>query len=74
MPMKSERESVLNKVAAGKLSVKAALRLLDPPTENNLGFARLDLDRHRRKGIPEVIYSAGKTPQQIVRTGWKSSR
>ncbi len=67
MPMKSERESVLKQVAAGNLSVKAALRRLDPPTENNLGFARLDLDRHRRKGIPEVIYSAGKTPQQMVR-------
>ena len=34
--------------------------------EENLGFARIDLDRCRRKGIPEVIYSAGKTPDQIV--------
>ena len=34
--------------------------------EENLGFARIDLDRRRRKGIPEVIYSAGKTPDQIV--------
>ena len=34
--------------------------------EENLGFARIDLDRHRRKGLPEVIYSAGKTAEQIV--------
>ena len=32
----------------------------------DLGFARLDLDRARRTGTPEVVYSAGKTPQQTV--------
>ena len=29
-------------------------------------FARLDLDRAARKGTPEVVYAAGKTPEQIV--------
>jgi len=32
----------------------------------DLGFARLDLDRERRTGTPEVVYAAGKTPQQTV--------
>jgi pyridinium-3,5-biscarboxylic acid mononucleotide synthase len=32
----------------------------------DLGFARLDLDRARRTGTPEVVYSAGKTPEQTV--------
>jgi NCAIR mutase (PurE)-related protein len=34
----------------------------------DLGFARLDVDRERRTGDPEVVYGAGKTPEQIVDT------
>ena len=32
----------------------------------DLGFARLDLDRARRTGTPEVVYAAGKSPAQTV--------
>jgi pyridinium-3,5-biscarboxylic acid mononucleotide synthase len=32
----------------------------------DLGFARLDTDRAARTGDPEVVYGAGKSPQQIV--------
>jgi NCAIR mutase (PurE)-related protein len=32
----------------------------------DLGFARLDLDRALRTGTPEVVYAAGKTPEQTV--------
>ena len=32
----------------------------------DLGFARVDLDRERRTGDPEVVYAAGKTPDQVV--------
>jgi NCAIR mutase (PurE)-related protein len=32
----------------------------------DLGFARLDVDRERRTGDPEVVYGAGKTPEQVV--------
>jgi len=31
----------------------------------DLGFAKVDLDRHKRKGFPEVIYSCGKTKEDI---------
>ena len=34
--------------------------------EVDLGFARLDLDRLRRRGMPEVIYTPGKTEEQLV--------
>ena len=34
--------------------------------EHDLGFAKLDLDRLRRRGQPEVVYGAGKTAEQIV--------
>jgi len=31
----------------------------------DMGFATLDTDRTSRTGIPEVIYSEGKTPEQV---------
>jgi pyridinium-3,5-biscarboxylic acid mononucleotide synthase len=34
----------------------------------DIGFARLDVDRERRTGDPEVVYGAGKTPGQVVTT------
>lgn len=34
--------------------------------EHDLGFARIDLHRHRRCGVPEVIYCQGKTAPQIL--------
>ena len=33
---------------------------------DNLDFARVDLARLRRQGVPEVVYGAGKTAEQIV--------
>lgn len=41
----------------------------DEPLEErtaDLGFARLDVDRARRTGDPEVVYGEGKTPPQVV--------
>lgn len=32
----------------------------------DLGFARLDVDRQSRTGLPEVVYAEGKTPEQVV--------
>ncbi|WP_235928377.1 nickel pincer cofactor biosynthesis protein LarB [Goekera deserti] len=32
----------------------------------DLGFARLDVDREARTGTPEVVYAAGKTPAETV--------
>jgi pyridinium-3,5-biscarboxylic acid mononucleotide synthase len=32
----------------------------------DIGFARLDLDREQRQGLPEVVYGPGKTVNQIA--------
>jgi pyridinium-3,5-biscarboxylic acid mononucleotide synthase len=37
-----------------------------PESIRDLGFARLDVDRARRTGDPEVVYGAGKSPAQLV--------
>ena len=34
--------------------------------EADLGFAHLDLDRQRRRGVPEVVFGPGKSPEQIA--------
>ena len=38
----------------------------DDPRTADLGFARVDVDRARRTGDAEVVYGAGKTPEQVV--------
>jgi NCAIR mutase (PurE)-related protein len=35
----------------------------------DLGFARVDSDRARRCGFPEVIFGAGKTPAEVLAIG-----
>src|SRR3989338_249295 len=33
---------------------------------HELGFAKLDTNRTKRRGFPEVVYAPGKTDQQIL--------
>ena len=58
---------LLHKIQSGKLSADAAAKLIDGMYERDLGFARIDLDRHKRCGIPEVIYCPGKSAPQIAK-------
>jgi NCAIR mutase (PurE)-related protein len=55
---------ILREVEAGRLSAEEAAARLAP--ERNIGFARIDTDRARRRGMPEVIYCPGKSGAQIV--------
>jgi NCAIR mutase (PurE)-related protein len=59
-------ESLLNEVREGRTPVNEALdRLRDLPFED-LGFAKIDHHRALRTGMPEVIFSAGKTVAQVA--------
>jgi hypothetical protein len=40
--------------------------MADDPKFVNLGFARVDTDRKRRCGFPEVIFCEGKTSKEVV--------
>ena len=62
----SEHRDILQRVADGQLTVEEALRQLVSGNEFDLGFAKADLSRPKRCGISEVIYAAGKTPEQVV--------
>ena len=60
-----EMLALLRAVAAGETSVEdAALALRREPFED-LGFAKPDHHRAVRQGAAEVIYGAGKTPEQL---------
>lgn len=62
----NEMRKLLSAVAGKKMTIdQAVLKLKEAPFED-LGFAKLDYHRGLRQGIAEVIYGAGKTPQQIA--------
>ncbi|MGH7932398.1 MAG: nickel pincer cofactor biosynthesis protein LarB [Candidatus Binataceae bacterium] len=57
---------ILERVAAGRMSAQSAMaRLRDLPFDD-LGFAKLDLHRTLRRGVPEVIFGEGKSADQIA--------
>ena len=62
---KHEIKDLLERVSLGSLSVDDAVLKLKMAPFEDLGFAKLDSHRQLRQGVAEVIYGAGKTPEQI---------
>lgn len=60
-----EIRSLLKQVAEGSMSVEQALLQIKLSPFTDLGYAKLDDHRAVRQGVAEVIYGAGKTPEQI---------
>lgn len=58
---------ILNGVADGSISADDALLKIKTEPFRDLGFAKIDTHRGIRTGTPEIIYGAGKTPEQIVK-------
>jgi hypothetical protein len=66
---RNELRALLAAVAAGEAGVDEAVgRIAALPAAGfrDLGFARVDAHRGVRTGDPEVVYGAGKTPEQVV--------
>jgi NCAIR mutase (PurE)-related protein len=61
-----EIERLLKEVWDRKVPPEEALERLKTLPYEDLGFARIDHHRALRRGFPEVIFGAGKTPQQIA--------
>ena len=61
----SETRRILELVRGGELSVADAVLKLKMQPFEDIGFAKLDHHRALRQGVAEVIYGAGKTPEQI---------
>jgi pyridinium-3,5-biscarboxylic acid mononucleotide synthase len=62
----NEVEELLLSVRDGDMTVESALRALRDLPYSDMGFARLDTHREFRQGLPEAIYSEGKTADQVV--------
>ena len=62
-----EATRLLEKFRAGGVSRDEVLRAFQAAPVADLGFAQVDTHRALRRGFPEVIFGAGKTPEQVVR-------
>lgn len=64
--MNTDIKALLEAVQKGSVSVDEALLQLKQQPFADLGYAKVDLHRKVRQGANEVIYGAGKTPEQII--------
>lgn len=66
LSVNSEIKELLYKVKSGEVSVDEALLAIKKEPFDDIGYAKVDIHRQVRQGAPEVIYGAGKTPNQII--------
>ncbi|MGN0335698.1 MAG: nickel pincer cofactor biosynthesis protein LarB [Lachnospiraceae bacterium] len=64
--MKTEIKTILEAVRAGEMTVDDAVLALKKEPFEDIGYAKIDLHRSIRQGMPEVIYGAGKTAEQMI--------
>ena len=64
--MNSDIRQLLEAVRSGQTSVDDALLEIKKAPFEDIGYAKVDLHRKIRQGAAEVIYGAGKTPEQIA--------
>lgn len=56
---------ILENYKKGELELSQALQMASNNGLEEMGFATIDTDRLERTGMPEVIYAAGKTTEQV---------
>ena len=64
--MNDDIRELLEGVRNGKVSVEDAVIKLKMKPFEDIGYAKVDTHRKLRQGTAEVIYGAGKTPEQIT--------
>jgi hypothetical protein len=63
----AEAAQLLEQFRAGKIPREKVLHAFQAAPVADLGFAQVDMHRALRKNFPEVIFGAGKTPEQTVK-------
>ena len=58
--------TLLERFRQGQVPAEQVLQTFQAAPVVDLGFAAVDQHRALRKGFPEVIFGAGKTPEQVV--------
>ncbi len=61
-----EVRALLEGIPGGTTTIDEALDALRRVPVDDVGFARLDVHRELRQGMPEAIYAEGKTPEEVV--------
>ncbi|MCX6222717.1 MAG: nickel pincer cofactor biosynthesis protein LarB [Bacteroidia bacterium] len=56
---------IFEKYKQGELDLPEALQMVSNHGTFEMGFATIDTDRLHRTGMPEMIYAAGKTTEQV---------
>lgn len=64
--MSDNIRDILEKVRDGNVTVEDALLSIKKAPFEDIDYAKIDLHRKIRQGTAEVIYGAGKTPEQII--------
>jgi hypothetical protein len=67
----TEAAALLDQFRAGKVYREKVLHSFQAAPVVDLGFATVDTHRALRKNFPEVIFGAGKTPEQVVKIAGK---
>ena len=66
MDNKHDILELLRRVAEGSVTPEEAMLDLKEEPFEDLDYAKIDYHRSIRQGAAEVIYGAGKTPEQIL--------
>lgn len=66
MDMNDELKALLQDIRDGRTDVDSGMQALRDLPYRDIGHTKIDLHRSLRNGFPEVIYGAGKTPEQIA--------
>ncbi len=64
--MNNDIRKILEDVRNKDMTIDDALLALKKAPFDDIGYAKVDLHRKVRQGMAEVIYGAGKTPEQIL--------
>ncbi|MBP5305158.1 MAG: nickel pincer cofactor biosynthesis protein LarB [Lachnospiraceae bacterium] len=64
--MNNDIRKIFEGVKDGSISVDDAILAVKKQPFEDIGFAKVDFHRGIRQGAPEVIYGAGKTPEQCI--------
>jgi NCAIR mutase (PurE)-related protein len=63
---RQELLALLEGIAKGEITPQQAAKRVERETYEELGFAKLDHQRMRRLGFPEVVFAQGKRPEQML--------
>lgn len=62
-----ELRDMLNKVKSGEVSLEEAEKYFARKPFEDMGYAKLDMQREIRSGYPEVVYCSGKADGHLLR-------